>query len=250
MLRMQIVLPCSKPKKTDAPTFCLDGHPIMFIANPQQQENSWARAPWDPITHGNKRTWIHCLTDYNNAGQLSPEDLGVGVSINGSNALFCAGTLYTNRIYSDLIQVLGFDKVYILSAGWGLIRADNRLPTYNITFSAQAEKEARISVKRRLEKVKCTCGNFQNLHTTRVFAGKSYGDFLRGMINNHGYEEEPCNGRIRTWFYGAARDWVDENQADAPMHHGVGECACNCNFRLNQLNCGQLPQAGQGLTVI
>lgn len=247
---MQIVLPCSKRKKTHAPTFCLDGHPIRFIANPQQQANLWERAPWDPITHGNKRTWIHCLTDYNNAGQLNPEDLGVGVSINGANGLFCAGTLYAHRIYSDLIQVLGFDNVYILSAGWGLVRADTRLPTYNITFSTQAEQEARISVQGRLENPKCTCSDFANLPTTRVFAGRSYRDFLRNMINNHRYVEEPCNGRIRTWFYGAARQWVNQNQAVAPIHQGIGGCACNCNFRLNQFNCGQLPQEGHGLTVI
>jgi hypothetical protein len=38
------------------------------------------------------------------------------------------------------VDRFGVEKVYILSAGWGLIRADFLTPYYDITFSQQAER--------------------------------------------------------------------------------------------------------------
>ena len=42
-------------------------------------------------------------------------------------------------IYTQLVKVFGIDNVYILSAGWGLIRASFLTPNYDITFSGQAD---------------------------------------------------------------------------------------------------------------
>ena len=54
-----------------------------------------------------------------------------------------AGDLYLPRnkpyIYRRLIEEFGWQQVFILSAGWGLVRADFRIPNYDITFS-QAKK--------------------------------------------------------------------------------------------------------------
>ncbi len=47
--------------------------------------------------------------------------------------------LYGNNAYKRLVAHLGTQKVYILSAGWGLVRADFWTPYYDITFSANAE---------------------------------------------------------------------------------------------------------------
>ena len=47
--------------------------------------------------------------------------------------------LYQNKTYGLLVDRFGLNTVYILSAGWGLVRADYLLPYYDITFSPSAE---------------------------------------------------------------------------------------------------------------
>ena len=54
--------------------------------------------------------------------------------------------LYQNKTYGLLVDRFGLNTVYILSAGWGLVRADYLLPYYDITFSPSAE-----AYKRRRE---------------------------------------------------------------------------------------------------
>ena len=43
--------------------------------------------------------------------------------------------LYENGAYGRLVERFGIPSVFILSAGWGLIRADFLTPYYDITFS-------------------------------------------------------------------------------------------------------------------
>ena len=45
------------------------------------------------------------------------------------------------RAYELLYRKCGLDNLYILSAGWGLIRADFLTPAYDITFSNAANVE-------------------------------------------------------------------------------------------------------------
>jgi hypothetical protein len=47
--------------------------------------------------------------------------------------------LYQNEAYRRLADKVGTQKLYILSAGWGLIGAMFLTPSYDITFTAQAE---------------------------------------------------------------------------------------------------------------
>jgi len=49
-----------------------------------------------------------------------------------------AYNLYTREEYRSLYNRFK-ERFFILSAGWGLIRADYKLPNYNITFSMSAE---------------------------------------------------------------------------------------------------------------
>jgi hypothetical protein len=51
-----------------------------------------------------------------------------------NNNLQLAHELYRPSIYNSLFQNYGND-LFIISAGWGIIRADYRLPKYNVTFS-------------------------------------------------------------------------------------------------------------------
>jgi hypothetical protein len=47
--------------------------------------------------------------------------------------------VYGNKVYERLADHFGGQKVFILSAGWGLIRADFLTPYYDITFSQSAD---------------------------------------------------------------------------------------------------------------
>jgi hypothetical protein len=60
--------------------------------------------------------------------------------------LYSAYQFYDNIAYGRLVDRFGLRNAYILSAGWGLIRADFLTPSYDITFSPEAD-----ACKRRRE---------------------------------------------------------------------------------------------------
>lgn len=60
-------------------------------------------------------------------------------SANNPLSIFPAYRLHENRIYERLVARFGVDNIYMLSAGWGLVRADFLTPYYDITFSQSAE---------------------------------------------------------------------------------------------------------------
>jgi hypothetical protein len=62
--------------------------------------------------------------------------------------LYPAYRLYADDLYRRLANRFGVQNLYILSAGWALIRADFLTPYYDITFS-QTRKDQRY--KRRRE---------------------------------------------------------------------------------------------------
>ena len=54
--------------------------------------------------------------------------------------LLPAYQLYENKTYGLLVDRFGSESVYILSAGWGLVRSNFLTPYYDITFSQSADK--------------------------------------------------------------------------------------------------------------
>ena len=54
---------------------------------------------------------------------------------NNPLGLYPAYKLYENGAYGRLVERFGIPSVFILSAGWGLIRADFLTPYYDITYS-------------------------------------------------------------------------------------------------------------------
>jgi len=58
---------------------------------------------------------------------------------NNPLGLYLSYRHYDNLAYERLVERFGLHSVYILSAGWGLIRADFLTPYYDITFSRKAE---------------------------------------------------------------------------------------------------------------
>ena len=134
-VRMIIVIQCAGSKSADAGSLSApDGRPVRFIASPAlapDDGESYAR-PDDTCENGT--TWRDVLLKINRGdGNSSPRLLPVG-------------SLYRPSVYKKLLKHTGYQKLYILSASWGLVRSDFRLPDYDITFSSQAER-----YKRRLK---------------------------------------------------------------------------------------------------
>ena len=137
---MKIVIQCAASKDPGAGSLTdANGQPVLFVANPALAPPSgtctYAR-PDDPA--GNGLSWRDVLLEYNK-----------GYERTGANplGLLPAYRLYAPSIYRQLVDRFGVSNVFILSAGWGLIRADFLTPKYDITFSTRAER-----YKRRLKR--------------------------------------------------------------------------------------------------
>lgn len=126
---MKIVIQCAASKDPAAGMMTTsDGTPVLFVADP-------ARAP--------VRTDIVYARpdDFAEDGQRGRDGLLLYNLQPGDNplGLLPAWRLYRHPVYGKLIERFGEAKIFILSAGWGLIRSDFLTPAYDITFSAQAE---------------------------------------------------------------------------------------------------------------
>lgn len=100
----------------------------MFVADPgkaPQQTGTFHARP-DDLCEGTS-TWRERLVSYNDNPGANPL------------SLLPAYQLYENRAYQGLVSQFGIDKIFILSAGWGLVKASYLLPDYDITFSTRAE---------------------------------------------------------------------------------------------------------------
>jgi hypothetical protein len=140
------------------------GVPVTFVAHPEiapvNDEHVHAR-PDDDC--GSGKSWRDVLVDYNNNPGGNP--LG----------LLPAYRLYANPVYERLVDKQGIANVYILSAGWGLIRADFLTPYYDITFSASARGDDAHKRRRKADRY----GDFRMLPDETeddilFFGGKDY----------------------------------------------------------------------------
>ena len=137
---MKIVISCAGSKVTCAKPTCAnpdgymqtkDGKPVMFVAQPlfaPKCDNVIFKTP-DDLSDDEPVSWRTRLQKYNQAYSKTPED--------NPWKLCKAYMLYENEIYRALEKRFGVD-MYILSAGWGMIRADFLTPGYDITFSPKA----------------------------------------------------------------------------------------------------------------
>jgi hypothetical protein len=138
---MIVVIQCAATKRQDAGYFQSEsGNRILFVAAPAMAPASTVVTyahPDEAAEDG--RSWRQHVADYD---KLSENPFG----------LFRACDLYTNPAYSQLVNRFGLDRVFILSAGWGLLRADFLTPQYDITFSAAAKRNAPWKVRRLPER--------------------------------------------------------------------------------------------------
>jgi hypothetical protein len=129
----RIVFPCCSRKEPRYWEY--HGQKVELVASPRQCDNSTGikyQRPDDPIGDTNK-TWRDELESYNRDKKES-----------NPLELLKAWQLYKPRkpyekIYRCLVEKYGEQNVFILSAGWGLVRSDFLLPHYDITFSSLAK---------------------------------------------------------------------------------------------------------------
>lgn len=124
---VSIVFQCAASKMLSAGHFrTKDGRNVLFVARPDQAPARpgliYARP--DDLSDDETRTWRERLVEYN---QQHCGDNPLG--------LLPAYCLYAREEYRRLVARFGIDNVFILSAGWGLVRAAFLTPNYDITFS-------------------------------------------------------------------------------------------------------------------
>jgi hypothetical protein len=126
---MKIVIQCAARKVAAAGYMqTKNGEPVMFVAQPQsapQHGNALYSIPDD--FSDREVSWRTLLQEYNQNPGNNPLNL------------YPAYKLYGNAIYRALANRFGIEHTFILSAGWGMIRADFLTPQYDITFSPSAE---------------------------------------------------------------------------------------------------------------
>ncbi len=121
-----VVIQCAGRKQPNAGHLRnSDGRNVMFVAKPDLAPATLGYV----YTHPDDRadtglSWREELQRYNQE-QATDNPLG----------LLPAWRLYQNPTYELLYRKYGPDDLYVLSAGWGLLRADFLTPAYDITFS-------------------------------------------------------------------------------------------------------------------
>ncbi len=166
-------------------------------------------------------TWRDALRRYNEEGENPYE-------------LCQAADLYTpnehvfRNLYRELADAFGCESVFILSAGWGLIRADFWTPDYNITFSKQCIKKKPWAWRNTKDRLRSWL-DFNHLQGAPIaqderihfFGGNDYLPTFYALVESvpgkkvvhHKGDYEKYDGPKwnRTWYYGAARDFAAEH---------------------------------------
>lgn len=122
---MKVIMQCAGSKAPEAGFLRTGtGQPVMFVAHPDQLPPSeeWVCARPDDPSDVPEQSWRQRLVTYNDGH-------------NNPFGLLEAYHLYRDPVYEELVKGFGAASVFILSAGWGLVRAAYLLPVYDITFT-------------------------------------------------------------------------------------------------------------------
>jgi hypothetical protein len=129
---MDVVIQCASTKDPSAGTLrTKGGKAVHFVAAPHlcspTAETIYAR-PDDESDHQGQ-SWRNRLEAY------------VAHDADNSLGMRQAYLLYKHSAYGRLVEHFGISRVFILSAGWGLVRADYLLPAYDVTFNQRAKQK-------------------------------------------------------------------------------------------------------------
>ncbi|MGO8944790.1 MAG: hypothetical protein ACLQJ7_14095 [Syntrophobacteraceae bacterium] len=162
---MKIIIQCAGRKHNGGYWQTKDGELVAFVANPTANVpvfHGIYASPDDDIPDQNT-TWRKQVLDYNILHEHKK---------NNPFDIYPAYCLYENRVYQELVKKFGLDSVYILSAGWGLIRSSFLTPKYDITFQSKAEDFQR---RRKSDRYNDFCMLPENTKETVIFlGGKDY----------------------------------------------------------------------------
>jgi len=222
---MIIVIQCAGSHVPNAATLTLNGNAVHFVAQPQDRQMD--KQPWDQIPGSNK-TWIDCVKAYNEVGGALPgEYIKLNVGTENGRLLMQCGNLYKHPGYGELMAACGLRNVYILSAGWGLVRGDKFIPNYDVTFSQAGDPNVRIAVRDRLQypfmSDEIPDNGEINLFISRAYApywsrlyrgaaqrtvlhwrlGQKLPDRQYGTVIKH-----DCGKQVTNWQYKAARQFI------------------------------------------
>ena len=211
---MKIVIQCAGRKKENAGRLSkLYGEKVLFVAHPESYTLQDKCCRPDDIREDTDCTWRDYLESYNQKGS-------------NPNKIYSAGDLYKPQIYKALVQKFGAENVFILSAGWGLVRSDYLLPYYDITFSNQGEPYSQRRPRDRFKDFnQLSDSGIHPDETIYFFGGQSYLPLYRSLTQNiparkviyhsqgsayhlQGYE---CihYGSYTNWHYICAQDFID-----------------------------------------
>ena len=130
---MRVVIQCAGSKKDGGYFVGAEGRQVKFVAHPDvapaSEQARFKLVRPDDVAGADGNTWRQLVVEYNRAAPQRGNPL----------RLWPAYELYEPAAYASLVRRFGLEHVFILSAGWGLVRADYLLPNYDITFSAAAE---------------------------------------------------------------------------------------------------------------
>ena len=220
---MIVVIQCAGGKQPDAGHFRrLDGRKVMFVADPGEAPSGASHAyerPDDISDSGH--SWRVLLGEYN----ADPGGNPLG--------LLPAWQLYRDRTYRLLAEHCGPDRLYILSAGWGLIPANFLTPAYDITFSAKADKYKRRRKNDRYDDLNML--PTETMEPIVFFGCKGYVDLFCALTEDaigprylwHNSMNAPVapgcvlrrfHTRIRTnWHYACAKAFVKEKMVQSKV---------------------------------
>lgn len=160
---MRIVMQCAGSKRADAGSFVAgDGRRVVFVARPDLVEDTADVLHAHPDQHSDRhgQTWRDRVVEANDRRNRNPF------------GLVPAAELYTPSAYSSLATFVGIEKLFILSAGWGLVAGSYLLPTYDITFSGSAERHKRRRADQRFQDLNAFEGESEE--ATVFVGGKDY----------------------------------------------------------------------------
>lgn len=126
-----VVIQCAATKASRAGVFrACDGREVRFVARPElcHSKTNVIYARPDDTSDVQNKTWRARLSEYVvENGQENPF------------GLLRAYQLYTHKAYGTLVRRFGEQHVFVLSAAWGVIRADYLTPAYDVTFNGRAK---------------------------------------------------------------------------------------------------------------
>ena len=165
----------------------------MFVADPDvaPADESYLYARPDDVSDTGA-SWRAVLCRYNATPGNNPF------------RLLPAWQLYNNKTYEVLADHCGLDRLFILSAGWGLVRADFLISAYDITFSSNVARYKRRRSEDRYNDLNMLPKSQEPIV---FFGGKGYVSLFCTLSSD-------ARGRRTVWY----------NSKDAP-------CAPGCLVR-------------------